>query len=155
MYSNDIVCDILDFVDNNLLFKFSIDDICKSLNYNRFYLMKLFKKELGVSINSYINMVKVYKSLSFIRDGNSFLSVSLKCGFYSLEYFSEMFKKILGVSPSIYKKIVNYNNNIDLDSYDLCVLNLSILEDKLSFISDYKSRRKPKISPVKKLSIFV
>ena len=64
-----------------------------------------------------------------------------------------MFKKILGVSPSIYKKIVNYVD-VDMDKYDLCVFNLSILEEKLSFISDYKSRRKPKVSPVMKLSIF-
>ena len=153
MYSNEIVCDVLDFVDNNLMFKFSIDDICNSLNYNRFYLMKLFKRELGISINFYINMVKIYNSLEFIRCGHSFLSVSLKCGFYSLEYFSEMIKKILGVSPSIYKKIVNYVD-VDMDKYDLCVFNLSILEEKLSFISDYKSRRKPKVSPVMKLSIF-
>ena len=42
-------------IDNNLYEEISIDIIASTLCYDRFYIMKTFKKELGISIVTYIN----------------------------------------------------------------------------------------------------
>ena len=44
MYSNDLGCHILDFLDNNLYRKVSIEELSSCFYYNRYYIMKLFKK---------------------------------------------------------------------------------------------------------------
>ncbi|MEE3343111.1 MAG: AraC family transcriptional regulator [Bacilli bacterium] len=155
MFSNDLVCDILEYIDNNINNKISIKDICDKFYYNRYYIMKLFKREIGVSINNYINNIRIYNSTKLIKDSNySMLMIGLYNGFYSLEYFSEMFKKIIGVSPLKYKKYSR--NRFLLDDKDVDkilngIINLKLLID---FKNEYKNNRKPKEAPVRKLSIF-
>ena len=68
--------------------------------------MKKFTKELGDSIISYINKLRIYSSLDELNNtDNSIVLISISSGFNSLEYYSEIFKNIIGVSPSKYRKL--------------------------------------------------
>jgi len=73
--------------------------------------MKLFKKEIGVSIIDYINYIRIYNSFFELKNSNKkIINIAYNNGFYSLEYFSELFKKIIGINP---KKIEKYNTFYD------------------------------------------
>lgn len=152
MYSNEIVCDILNFIDKNIKIKITINDICDKLNYNRYYIMKIFKRELNISIVDYINIVRVYKSMESINDNNSMLYIALNNGFNSLEYFSEMFKNILGINPTTYKKIINYDRFVSSKDYNLFTTNLANIKELLDKIEVYKRNLKPRNNKI--LSIF-
>ena len=154
MYSNEIVCSILDYINDNIKTKIKIEDISNHLCYDRYYLMKLFKNNLNISIIDYINIKKINNSLEFLRNNNNLLNVALNSGFYSLEYFSEMFKKILGINPSTYRKIIKRNINIKENDINIFQKNYLNLISKLEFIDTYLQNRKPKVIPVRKLSIF-
>ena len=67
MYSNELVCNILDYLDNNINTEISIDLISSIFCYDKFYIMKRFKKEIGTSIFNYINAIKVHNSLKFFK----------------------------------------------------------------------------------------
>lgn len=154
MYSNEIVCNILEYIKININSKITIDDISKRFNFNRYYLMKLFKRELNISIIDYINNLRVYNSLNDIKNNNSLLKIAITNGFYSLEYFSEMFKNIIGINPSTYKKIINYDRSInekDMFKYTESITKLKLL---IEFSNKYKSNKKRNEVFVKKLSIF-
>ena len=154
MYSNEIVCNTLDYINKNIMTKIKIKDLSDYLNYDRYYIMKLFKKELNISIIDYINIIKIKNSLQSIRENNNLLNISLNTGYYSLEYFSEMFKKILGINPSTYKKIINKNINIKEKELKIFQKNYSKIAEKIEYINKYKNNRKPTTYQVKKLSIF-
>lgn len=154
MYSKELIVDILIYIDNNLKNKVSIEDLVLKFNYNRFYIMKLFKKELSISIFDYINILKIHNSLDSIKENYSFLTVALKNGFYSLEYYSEIFKKIIGINPTTYKKIINHDNNITDIDYDTCTNNLANINQLLNKIDNYKNNLKPTSFQVKRLTIF-
>ena len=154
MYSNELVCNILSYIDENIKNKISIDDLVIEFNYNRFYIMKLFKRELDISIIDYINTIKIYSSLSYINDNHSFLSCALISGYYSLEYYSEMFKRILGVNPSTYKKIINRNPDIKIEELDIFTNNLAQIKRIINKCNTYKLNIAPSTLPAKKLSIF-
>ena len=116
MYSNNLVCDILEYINDFLYTKITIEDLEHKFFYNRYYIMKLFKKEIGITIFDYINKVRINSSINEINNTNNLLiKVAINNGFYSLEYFSEIFKKEIGISPKQYKKIIlnkyEYNNN--------------------------------------------
>ena len=154
MFSNDIVCDILNYIEININTKISIKDLTKILNYNRSYLMKLLKKEMKISIIDYINNLRIYNCLKDLKTNNNLLNIAINNGFYSLEYFSETFKKILGINPSTYRKIINYDRNIndkDMSIYLTRITNLKLLID---YCHKYKSNIKPIKHQVKSLSIF-
>jgi len=117
--------------------------------------MKLFKKEIGLSLFDYINHLRIYNSIKSINDSDKLLiRIAIDNGFYSIEYFSEIFRKIMGVSPSVYKKFYTSrysDNNIE---YELITDNLIKLNTIINKVNKYKQNIKPQIIPVRKLSIF-
>lgn len=155
MYSNDLVCDILIYINNNIENEISVQEIADKFYFNRYYVMKLFKKELKITINEYINKKRIYNCLIEIKNSNdSFLNIGLNNGFNSLEYFSETFKNIIGVSPRIYKKFTYFiikTTDKETNIIRISLLNLQVLMDN---IDKYIKNRKPVQKTEKKLSIF-
>lgn len=125
MYSNELVCDILKYINDNINKKISIEDISLKFNYNRYYIMKLFKKELDITINNYINIKRIYNSLPEYQTDINILNIALKHGFIYQEYYAEMFIKTLGVNPSTYKNYIKYHN---ISSKDLIVLRDNLIK---------------------------
>lgn len=155
MYSNELICNILDFLDCNLNRKITIEEISNKFYYNRYYIMKLFKKELGVSISVYINNLRIYHSTFDIKNTNHSLTrIAIQNGFYSLEYFSEMFHKIMGVSPRVYQTYCKYYFRVSNKELELIRTNWIQLHEFIEYINKYKKNKKPISIPVLKRTIF-
>ena len=89
---------------------FSIKDCLKKLPLNYDYIRKLFKKETGVTPSDYLLKERMSLAQQLISSGisNKFSSYSISqiaeaCGYSEPLYFSRVFKKYFGVSPSEYK----------------------------------------------------
>ena len=154
MHSNNLVCDILEYIDDFIHTKITIEDLEHKFFYNRYYIMKLFKKEIGITIFDYINKLRINSSIQEINNTNNLLiKIAINNGFYSLEYFSEIFKKEIGVSPKQYKKMISnkyeYSNN-----YMLAITNILRIKNMIESTNKYRQNRKRTTLPVKKLSIF-
>lgn len=155
MYSNKLVCEILIYIDKNIKSKITVEELEKNFFYNRYYIMKLFKKELGLTIVEYINSIRIYNSIVLMKNNNSnFINIAFQNGFYSLEYFSEVFKQITSLNPRKFKNFFLHKTN--LSNNDISKINNSIVKlYEISNIKDiYLSKQKPNIAPVKKLTIF-
>ena len=155
MYSNELICKILNYIDNNINKKITVEELSFRFYYNRYYIMKLFKKEIGISLFDYINNLRIYNSINSINNSNKLLiRIAIDNGFYSLEYFSEMFKKIIGVSPSVYRKFYYERYTPSKNNYILKTDNVIKLNTLINKVNTYKLKRKPQTTPVRKLSIF-
>lgn len=154
MYSNELICNILNYLDDNINSDISIDLISSVFCYDKFYIMKRFKKEIGLSIFNYINSIKIYNSLKYYRNNDSILKIAFDSGFNSLEYYSEIFKKIIGVSPLDYKKFVNFDLRLSEEDSNTIIDSLISLETLKNCCTIYRQRVKPKDNMVMKLSIF-
>ncbi|HIU12337.1 MAG TPA: helix-turn-helix transcriptional regulator [Candidatus Onthocola stercorigallinarum] len=132
----EVIYKILKFIDSNINQKIDIDHLSKHFYINRYYLMKLFKREMGLTINNYINSLRIYNSLKDIKD-KSILNVALKNGFYSQEYYSETFKKIMGVKPITYKKYINYDRSVSYKEIDIILNSLINLKDIVNKKENY------------------
>lgn len=105
MEQEGIVLNIIDYLDNNLTEEITIDSIVGKFHFNRFYLMKMFKKVTGLTIFEYVNQKKITDSLDdIVNTDDRILKIALKHGFNSQEYYSETFTKVLGISPSEFRK---------------------------------------------------
>lgn len=153
MYSNELVCNILDYLDENINTLISIDLLSSIFCYDKFYIMKRFKKELGISIVNYINAIKIYNSLKYFKNDDSILKISLESGFNSLEYYSEMFKRIIGVSPMTYKQFIRYDVRVLADEVSTIINSLVKLDELRYKVMYYRRRVKPSTVMVKKLSL--
>lgn len=155
MYSNKLICEILDYIDINLNRKITINELEKHFFYNKYYIMKLFKKEIDLTIFDYINKLRIYHSINEIKNtDNSFTLISMNNGFYSLEYFSETFKQITGVNPRTFKKFWTYHSNItkkDEATIRNTLISLQTFNDKTN---KYRKNLKPSKPQIRKLTIF-
>lgn len=142
MISNSLVCDILEYINKNINEKITIDDLTYEFNYNRYYLMKLFKKELDISIVNYINYKRIYNSLSSLRENKSILMIALNNGFYTQEYYAEIFKKVIGTAPITYKSFIKNRHLSKQKNEDILITNLIDLEDVMDKVNNYIKRRK-------------
>jgi len=153
MYSNDIIKEILKYIDNNINKKISINELSNKFNFNKDYIMRLFKKETKITITDYINKKRIYNSLKNLRTTNdSILKISLNHGFQSQEYYSEIFTKIIGVSPIIYRKSIKINTEISEEELNTIRINLINLIKTIKDIDTYKNNIKT--TEIKKLSLF-
>ncbi len=139
MKQNTLVLKILNYIDDHLYTTCSVDEISCIFHYNKDYIMRIFKKELKLTIIEYIQKRKIYLSLNYLENTkDSILKVSLLSGFASQEYYTEIFKKIIGVSPSIYRKFITYNINISWSDIKTIQERLIIFKKELDFIDNYK-----------------
>jgi len=91
--------------------KITLQDLADTIQLSRSYLQVIFKEVTGTSPIEYLINVRVNKAKELIKAGcDNIREVSELCGFNDSFYFSRMFKKIEGVSPSQYRDIVRSQN---------------------------------------------
>ena len=82
-----------------------LNDIAHHANISPAYLSSLFKKVSGQSISDTISGLRMESACHYLVSGNlSLKEISLKCGYANQYYFSNSFKKKLGISPSAYRE---------------------------------------------------
>ena len=82
----------------------TIEQIAEKFYLSKFYLCRLFAKELGVSLISYLNMIKIRAACAMLEANKmSLTEIAACCGFNSASYFCKVFKKEVGVSPKTYR----------------------------------------------------
>ena len=153
MFSHDLVCNILEYINNNINREITIDELVNRFYFDKTYIMKRFKKEIGYTIHDYINMMRVLNSIELYKYDNYILSIALKNGFNSIEYYSEMFKKIIGVNPLKYKKFINRSFDITDNEINLILNNINKCNNLRVFTDNYLIRRKPTMKMEKVLKL--
>ncbi len=150
MFSDELVCNRLDYINKNINKEITIDELSSILYFNKTYIMKRFKKDIGLTIIEYINCIRIFNSLYLYTYNNHIISIAFKSGFNSLEYYSEIFKKVIGVSPTIYKKYINRNINITKKDINTILNSIARLNRIIIETEKYISNRKPASKMVKK-----
>ncbi len=137
MESNELIVYIIDYLDTNLYRDVSIQELSFYFGYDKYYIMKKFKSEIGISIKTYVNRMKIISSLSSLKNDELILKVALEYGFNSLEYYSEVFSRTMGFSPSVFRRYLN--NSISKEELDMIKNSINELNDFKEFIQEYKS----------------
>lgn len=84
---------------------FGVEQLAKELGYDKAYLIRLFKKEVGMTPQQYILNTKVNraKDLMTYARGESLASISVDAGFFDQSHLNRNFKGLFGTSPKLYK----------------------------------------------------
>ncbi|SFC76618.1 AraC-type DNA-binding protein [Bacillus sp. 491mf] len=83
----------------------SLSRLAELVEMNPNYLSNLFKKEVGITIKEYIQQAKVDEARSLLTfTPHSLTEISTLLNFHDQSYFTKVFKKIVGVTPSQFKR---------------------------------------------------
>lgn len=95
----------LEYIEQNYMHRLTLSSISANVNLSPSYLCRIFKTEVGTNITSYLNNLRVRKAASLIRENDlSLKEISALVGIDDQLYFSRLFKKCMGISPSEYGK---------------------------------------------------
>ena len=89
-------------LDNLQDTSFNIDKLCREMAMSRTLFYGRLKKLTGQSPQDFMRLIRLEQAAKLLKEGDSVLDVSVKTGFVNVKYFSTVFKKHYGVSPSKY-----------------------------------------------------
>jgi AraC-like DNA-binding protein len=95
------------FIGDHQAESISLEQIAKALNVSTFYFCKMFKKTTGQTFTHYLSRTRVEKAKNLLLNPHARVSeIAYDCGFISLTHFNRIFKRIVGQSPTSYRKSV-------------------------------------------------
>ena len=103
--SQSVIGKVKEYMQANLKNDITREDIANHVYLNPDYLTRIFKKATGLSIIEYLTDARIKKSIVLLNDSNLPIStVAIEVGYDNLTYFSKLFKKAIGSSPSEFRK---------------------------------------------------
>jgi two-component system response regulator YesN len=101
---NDELKLVLNYIEKNYFKKITLEEVAEYINFSPFYLSKLFKKEIGINFIDYVTELKMEKARDLLANTDiPIINISLELSYNGPNYFSRVFKKSSGVTPSQYR----------------------------------------------------
>ncbi|GAA6151820.1 MmsAB operon transcriptional regulator MmsR [Pseudoteredinibacter isoporae] len=93
------------FMQQHLHSNFSLDDLAQHMRRSKFHFSKVFKELTGQSPMQYFIAIKMQHACSLLDSSDqSVKRISASLGYEDAYYFSRLFKKHIGLSPSEYRR---------------------------------------------------
>lgn len=91
----------LRYIRSHLREPITLNDICREVAMSRYYFCHLFRAYTGITVVSYINMLRCALARNLMLEKQFNVSEAAKyLGISNLSYFGQMYKKYMGVLPS-------------------------------------------------------
>ena len=83
-----------------------LEDVSAWVGFNTTYFSTFFKKETGTSFTDYLTQLRISKAKELLcRADLTIQDVCEEVGYRDMKYFSRLFKKNAGITPSEYRKM--------------------------------------------------
>ena len=100
------ISQVKSFLDEHYKEKLSLESVAGHFFIDKHYLARLFKEQYGVTLVTYLQQVRITHAKRMLRfTDKSIEEIGLECGIGELNYFSRVFKKLEGVSPSEFRRV--------------------------------------------------
>ncbi|MBY0009970.1 response regulator [Paenibacillus typhae] len=102
--SSAVVTKIRQYIRSRLSEEITRDELAAHVYLNPAYLSRLFKKETGLSISDVIIQERIGKAKQMLEEtGHKITDIAEQVGYTSLGSFSNLFKRVVGVTPQQYR----------------------------------------------------
>ena len=107
-YADGRIGDIVRYINDNYTEIDDIEQIAEKFFISKYHLCRIFNKNLGISLISYLNTIKIRSAIELMRNGQLNLTqIATRSGFNSSSYFCKVFKSEKGVTPATFRRQMN------------------------------------------------
>jgi len=90
------------FIDAHYADKIDVSNIADEAYFSKFHFIREFKTIYHKTPHQYLIYVRINKAMELLKDEVPISEVCYSVGFESLSSFSGLFKRVVGISPSLY-----------------------------------------------------
>ena len=103
--TNDNAIDrILDYCEKHYTEKNSLEEMSRQLFLSKFYISRLFGEQLGISLTSYINSLRIESAVKLLLTTEMPVTdICFTVGFSSIRTFNRVFSDRIGIPPKEYR----------------------------------------------------
>ncbi len=92
-------------IDQRFAERLSVDDLAAEAHLSRGYFLRAFKARFGLPPIAYQQTVRVNAAKTLLRNTNLLCKeIAVRTGFEDVYYFSKVFKKVAGMTPTAFRK---------------------------------------------------
>lgn len=104
-YKSEDIKRVVDYIEANLHQELTLHTLAHLVHLNAQYLSRLFKQETGHTLTSFITIRRIEKAKQYFHHTKDTISeISERCGFSDPNYFTRVFKKYVGLTPTQYQQ---------------------------------------------------
>ena len=97
------------YIKNNYTTDISLEEVAEACFLSKSSLSMLLKKNLGMSFSRFKNHLRITEAKRLIRENDrNITEIAYSVGYNDLNYFSRIFKQIVGVTPQEYQKVSGF-----------------------------------------------
>lgn len=95
----------INYIRNNYDKECSVDNVCAHVGFSKYHFCRIFKDITGVTMHRFVNRHRVTMAAELLSGTElSVFDIGSAVGFNDIETFTRVFKSIMGMSPSTYRK---------------------------------------------------
>lgn len=103
---NGMILNVIVFIRQNYDKEISLSDAADLVGITPEYLSKLFTREMGINFSAFLGEFRVSIAKKLLATGNYKIhEVAEMVGYKDTKYFNKVFRSIMGVTPSDYRKV--------------------------------------------------
>lgn len=103
-HPNRVLEPALKYIEENYREEMFLEKMASICNVSPYYFSKLFKKEMGMNFTTYVTKYKVEKAKEMLENTDiPVVNIAAELGYYECGYFTKIFKKIEGITPTKYR----------------------------------------------------
>ena len=104
----DTILRALRFMKENFYEKLTLADVAGQAGLSTDYFSRIFHAELKMTFSEYLNRLRIEEAKRLLRTGHQSLgNIAYACGFEDQSYFTRVFRKVVGETPSRYRDELN------------------------------------------------
>ncbi len=106
MRASHVIDSAVSYIKKNCRKDISLSDVAEHVNLNPSYLSRLFKEEAGIPFIEYVRNTKMDVAKEYLRSSNKKIyEICEELGYQNVQYFTSVFKNVVGMTPVEYKKL--------------------------------------------------
>ena len=109
--SQKIIQQALQYIHSHIGEELTIDRCARVVSLSGGYFANLFKKEMGRTFNQYVTQKRIILAKSMLVAGEPVQNIAMELGYEHRRYFSDVFKKHTGMTPSEFKEYYLRSDN--------------------------------------------
>jgi YesN/AraC family two-component response regulator len=118
IHSNPLLEESLAFIEENLYSEdLSLEKVASHVYVSKCHYSRLFQKHVGKGFKEYVISKRIDRAKLLLRKGSQVTDTCYSVGYNDLTHFGRIFKRTVGMNPSVYRQKSRYQLDTNNHEY--------------------------------------